>query len=307
LFFSLSLVFHVLNFVGDGRLLGNGFTHFFIFQYVGLGAYYFLLALAVVYLALDSLFREATISKKYFVTLGVVGGFFLAYYSPFLADPLHAHRTPDVLDYKRLRDIVEIRETKNLPPLSSRELAETVKFASLGEDEALEIRQARVDQLLPYLEGQNYVILVFKPLYMNTIYMSVLSIGFILLFFGYQYMKDPPQGAYIDKIMFMFLVFSSLEVFHAWSFVKSLEWTISAQMVQIGQMMSLVVLIVIAGFFLLRLRFITSVKGEFYEQELATRPAGITRWRDALDDLVIERFFNRKVLAGRLFVDPRRK
>jgi hypothetical protein len=47
--------------------------------------------------------------------------------------------------------------------------------------------------------------------------MSVIGIGFILLFFGYQYMKDPPQGAYIEKMMFLFLLFCSMEILHAWS------------------------------------------------------------------------------------------
>jgi hypothetical protein len=62
----------------------------------------------------------------------------------------------------------------------------------------------------------------------------------------------------------------------------------------------------IAIFFLLRLRFITSANGEFYEQEIAASPMGITRWRDTLDNILVEKFFNRKVLLGRLLVDPTR-
>ncbi len=137
--------------------------------------------------------------------------------------------------------------------------------------------------------------------------MSVLCIAFVLLFFGYQFMKDPPQGAYIEKIMFLFLVFSSLEAMHAWSFVKSMDWSFAKEMFKLGQYMSLAVLLPIALYFGTRLHFITSVKGEYYEQEVAARPAGITRWRDALDDLIIDRFFNRKAIVGRMLVDPNRK
>lgn len=151
------------------------------------------------------------------------------------------------------------------------------------------------------------MILVYKPLYMNVIYMCILSLAFILLFFGYQYMKDPPQGAYIEKIMFLFLVFCSLEILHAWAFVKSLEWQAFAETMRIGQYVSIAVLLLIALFFALRLRFITSVKGEFYEQELALSPSGVTRWRDSLDNLVIEKFLDRKVLLGRMFVSPLKK
>jgi hypothetical protein len=107
--------------------------------------------------------------------------------------------------------------------------------------------------------------------------------------------------------MFLLLVFCSLEVLHAWICVKSVEWTISAEMFTVGQYMSSSVLALVAIFFGLRLHFITSIKGEYYEQEVATRPSGITRWRDALDDLVIDKFFNRKAVLGRMLVDPNQK
>jgi len=107
--------------------------------------------------------------------------------------------------------------------------------------------------------------------------------------------------------MFLFLIFCSMEVLHAWLLVKNIEWTISEQLVAMGQYMSLGVLVLIAFSFAMRLRFITSVKGEYYEQELATRPAGITRWRDAVDDLVLANFFNRKAIIGRMLVDPNEK
>ncbi len=63
----------------------------------------------------------------------------------------------------------------------------------------------------------------------------------------------------------------------------------------------------VAVFFGLRLRFIMSAKGEFYELELAQRPAGVTRWRDTLDNMVVDSFFNRKSIVGRLFVVPRER
>jgi putative effector of murein hydrolase len=163
---------------------------------------------------------------------------------------------------------------------------------------------SRTAELYPYLTGDNYKVLVFRPLYMNGIYMSVLCIAFVLLFFGYQYMKDPPQGAYIEKIMFLLLVFSSMEIFHAWAAVKTIEWKTFSDLWWMGHYVSVFLHLLISVFFALRLRFITSVKGEFYEQELVTSPTAITRWRDTLDNLVIEKFFNRKLLLGRMLVDP---
>jgi hypothetical protein len=115
-------------------------------------------------------------------------------------------------------------------------------------------------------------------------------------------MKDPPQGAYIDKIMLLFLIFCTMEIMHAWSFIKSVEWQSFYELLSMGNAVSLCVLVLIAVFLGLRLRFIRSVKGEFHEQEILVSPGNVTRWRDALDDLVIAHFFNRKAILGRLFV-----
>ncbi|MEK7250960.1 MAG: hypothetical protein AAB209_11125, partial [Bacteroidota bacterium] len=163
----------------------------------------------------------------------------------------------------------------------------------------------RVEDLYPYLSGSNYMTLLLKPIYLNAIYMCLLGVGLILLFFGYQYKKDPPQGAYIEKMMFFFLMFCTLEVFHAWSFIKTIEWQSSLQIFEIGQFLSAVILAIIAIFFALRLRFITSPSGEFYEHEIVESPSSVTRWRDALDNLVIAHFFRRNELVGRFFVDPK--
>ncbi|MEK7672105.1 MAG: hypothetical protein AAB344_07800, partial [Bacteroidota bacterium] len=166
-------------------------------------------------------------------------------------------------------------------------------------------RVQRVVDLYPYLSGSNYMTLLLKPVYLNAIFMCVLGVGLILLFFGYQYKKDPPQGAYIEKMMFFFLIFCTLEVFHAWSFIKTVEWQAFSDYVIIGQYLSAAVLACVAVLFGLRLRFITSASGEFYEHEIVESPSSVTRWRDALDNLVIAHFFRRNELVGRFFVDPK--
>ena len=109
-----------------------------------------------------------------------------------------------------------------------------------------EAKLGRIAQLYPYLHDKNYLILLWKPIWYYLVFMGVLTVGFILLFFGYQYMKDPPQGAYIDKMMFLFLLFSSMEVLHNASAIKALEWGTFAEIVGAGQYVSTVVLVGIA-------------------------------------------------------------
>ncbi len=312
LFFSTSVLFHLYNFLGVSILPNIPYLRFYFTQFVALSTYFFLLALCVVYLAIDALFREFRSFQKYLLALAIVGGFFGYYYAPFFADPLYAYRTETALNFKELSQAATSFENREGRAPTAEELVQStemhmwrdgVQVGVLYPDE----RARRVNELFPYLPGESFKILFLAPLYRNVIYMNVICVGFILLFFGYQYRKDPPQGAYIEKIVFLLFLFCSMEILHAWSFIKSLEWQTFYEITGIGQYVSALFLLLICGFFWLRLRFITSVNGEFYELEIVSRPAGITRWRDWLDEMVIAHFFNRKAILGRLFVRPGRK
>jgi hypothetical protein len=313
-FFGMAPLFHFYNFIGFLFPPPVAQTiRFYFTQYVGLGAYFFLLALAIVYLTVDALFREFRAVQKYFLALAIVGGFFGYYYGVYFSDPRHVYNTEVALNWKELNKSYEAyqKEFDVIPaPVDLAAVTEMHSWQNGATVGVLypEERLRRVVELYPYLAGNNYIILFMAPLYRNVIYMNVLCAGFILLFFGYQYRKDPPQGAYIEKIVFFLFLFCSMEILHAWSFIKSVEWQSFFEMTSIGQYASASILLMVSVFFALRLKFIRSVNGEFYEVEIVSRPTGITRWRDALDDLVIAHFFNRRAILGRLFVkDPRTK
>jgi hypothetical protein len=241
-----------------------------------------------------------------------VGGFFVFNYWPFFIDPLYSYHTPEIADWKALdRSYTCYVEANGTAP-TPEALANSTELYSWGSSDrgrplALDEKVARTNALYPYLVGTNYQVLLSRPLYSSIVNMSLVCVGFIFLFFGYQIIKDPPQGAYIEKIMFLLLVFCTLEIVHAWTFINSLNWGGFTEVFIVGQYVSVFVLLLMAVFFGLRLRFITSAKGEFYEQELAISPGSITRWRDTLDNLVIQKFFNPKVIIGRLLVDPSRR
>lgn len=304
LFFGVSILFHAYYFVGTIFFVGNTMAPLYYFQYISAGLYFFLLAFAIGYLTIDLLFRDFKIFQKYLLALAIVGGFFSYYYHPYFSNPNYLYTTNEIREWKELDAVNSdfAGQTLSIVELvtSLSKTEEAPLLNRLTEDERLQ----RVTELYPYLSVSNYKILILKPIYLNAIYMCVLCVGLILLFFGYQYKKDPPQGAYIEKMMFLFLIFCTLEIFHAWSFVKAIEWQSFSDFVVVGQYLSGFVLALIAIFFALRLRFISSAKGDFYEQEIMESPAAVTRWRDALDNLVIENFFDRKHLLGRLFVDP---
>jgi len=311
-FFAVSILAHLYNFVGTVFFRGELFARLYASQYLFFGLFYLLLALALVYLTIDVLFRDFSVLRKYFLALAIVFGFFGYYYYPVLSDPKYVYTTPEIKDWKVLdKSFAEYRNIHSVEP-SAEILAGRVVLSAWRQGQEVGIlddqsKYERVSELYPYLFGSNYKILLYRPIYMSVVYMCVVCVGFILLFFGYQYAKDPPQGAYIEKIMFLFLIFTSIELLHAWSFAKSVEWETYSHIVAVGEYISLGVLLMIIIAFSARLRFITSPKGEFYEQELATNAASVTRWRDAIDDLVLASFFNRKAVIGRMYVERSRE
>jgi hypothetical protein len=308
-FFLLGFSAHIYSFIGPGLLFftDERYARLYANQYVFYGLYFFLCAFSIAYLTLDVLFRDFRTYQKYLVTFAIVGAFFGYYYEGYVLDPKYTHHTADVADHKALYTAWEQYVSSHDDTPSPEILAGMTELSTWKNGRAVgtlypEERLSRVRALYPYLPD-NYAVLVYKPIWFDVIHMCVVSIGFILLFFGYLYMKDPPQGAYIEKIMFLLLVMCSLEILHCWTAIKTIEWQAAGAVWMVGQYFSAIVFLLMAGAFAMRLRFITSIKGEFYEQELATSPKGVTRWRDAMDNLVVEKFFNRKLILGRMFVE----
>lgn len=295
------------NFIPDD----GGLTRFFFFQYVGIIGYYFALTFSIAYVTFDQLATNLKFGQKYLLVFVVVGGCFVYYHYPFLSDPRHVYSTADAKDLEMLRaTLEEMRGHLGQAP-TAQDLASVINLPNHDQEFSsdklpMSANLARIVQLLPFLVGENnYVVLYVRPLYVTTVQMCVVALGFIILFFGYQYAKDPPQGAYIEKMMFLFLIFVTMEILHAWSYVKSVEWASFYEIMNAGQVISVGILLLIGLVMVLRLRFITSPKGQFYEREIIENPAGITRWRDAVDDLMLHYFFNRKTVLGRLFADRR--
>jgi hypothetical protein len=305
-FFSFSLFQYLYNYIGvGGSLLANeAFARHYYYQYVGSLGFYFFLSLAIIYTVVDSLFRDFKVYQKYLLALLVVGGFTVLYYHPYFQDAKFLYKTEDILNWKALDSARTAYIEANGTEPSAADLAKRVNLhawkdgAAVGDLYAQQNAQ-RIENLSRYLAGDNYLVLLWKPIYTNVIYMNVVCLFFLLLFFGYQYKKDPPQGAYVDKIMFLFLLFCSMEILHAWGYIKAVEWDTMTEIFLAGQCITIGILLFMVLFFGLRLRFITSVKGEFYESELVHNAQHITRWRDWVDNLVVHYFLNPKALRGR--------
>src|SRR3990172_6801544 len=307
LFFFIGSLQFLHIFIGRGGVILQDLPYANVYsaQYLLLSLYPFAQSYALIYVVIDSLFRDTATSRKYLVTLLIAGGFFVYYYYPILQDPLYLYKTHDIEDFRTLDKAVSNLRSEGIDPTPV-SISEVVALEAwegsrpigqLFEDD--EIR--RISEILPYLEGDNYVLLIYRPLYLNVVYLSILCIVFVLLFFGYQYQKDPPQGAYIEKIVFMFLPLASFEALHNYSYVRSIEFETFKHIATLGHFLTFANLIVLSIFFSLRLSFIRSIKGEFYERELVLDSEHISRWRDGIDNLVVRHFLNPKTIHGRLF------
>jgi len=300
-FFICGIIQMLQIFMGFVLFPSEQYAYVLFWQYF-LITYIFFLSIAIVYLVIDLLFREFKIYQKYIVTLSIVLTFFILYFNPFFSDPFYLYNVEEIKQWKTIEEKIESEDEIPTPAeLASRITLQTWKDGKPIGDLFPEANLRQMEYLSPYLEGDNWMVLLTKPLYMGHIYMNVLLIGFILLFFGYQYKKDPPQGAYIDKMMFLFLIFCSMEVLHFWGSLKSVGWNSYIEISNIGQYITVFLELLLALFFSLRLAFITSAQGEFYESELAINPQQISRWRDWVDDLVLSHFFTSKPFLGRFF------
>lgn len=301
IFFSLSVLQMGNDFIGFAFLADSKYAAFYYFQYLYL-ANIFMLSLAVLYLVVDVLFHDFSVLQKYVAATAIVVSFFLFYFHPFFSDPQYLYSTQEIKQWKSL--------SSQLPAdgefLPSTEIASRLTLQSWENGAPVgdlypEENLRRIEELTPYLSGDNWMVLFLKPIYLQNIRMNIMLIACILLFFGYQYKKDPPQGAYFDKIMFLLLLLSSMEILHNYGYIKSVEWGSWTELFSIGQYVTFVVEILMVLFFALRLNFITSVQGEYYESELASNPTRVTRWRDWVDNLVLSHFFDYKLFNGRLF------
>jgi hypothetical protein len=304
LYFGMSLMWFVYDFVGKAIFLESKYASFLYFQYLSI-AYTFAASLAVLYLVIDFLFTDFKVSQKYALSLGIVTIFFAVVFFPFFKEPLSSYLSEDIKQWKTLSTYVQ--EKGEIPTTLEIASGVTLNVWSEGKEVGAlnpEANLARIEELTPYLEGDNWNVLLMKPLYQKIIYVNVLIVGFVLLFFGYQFKKDPPQAAYIDKIMFLILMISSMDILHNWGYIKSVEWGSMTELFSAGQYITVFAELMMVLFFSLRLKFITSATGEYYERELEQNPKQVSRWRDWVDNIVIANFFNWKAINGRLFQKP---
>lgn len=305
LFFSNVFLQIAYHFGLHDIIIQSKYSSVFVYQYFYIYSH-IMFALAIIYLVIDFLFRNLNVLRKYIISVSIVLLLGSYYFHDFFIQPDYLYKTENIAYYKAVSKAVDDYITQNNRYPAPNEILNSVELniANANINIGLlnnEAKLEKIKNIMLYLDSDSWIVLLYQPLHTNLLYINVFILLFIFLYFGYQYTKDPPQGAYIDKIMYIMLFVVSLDLLHQWAFIKNIEYRQYASLFDIGQYFSILAYFGLSVFFYARLKFIKSVVGEFYEIELQTNPTGITRWIDGIDRFILNHFTNSKDLKGRLF------
>jgi hypothetical protein len=272
--------------------------------------YFLLLTFSVTYLVLDRFLPSHRISMKYIATVIIAIGGWTAICHPYLSDPDYLRNRPEFLDFGQVRNAIADLKKAGVTDPSASEIASFAQLKLVGDvkensHSTLEGRTRRVSDILPFNRGFDYGTLYWKPLYMDSLWFGLWCSLFLIGSMVFKFIKDPPEGAYVEKIIWCLLVYCSFEALHMYAYTQSTRWEVLVAVTEIGIYVSLVTMIILLSLFALRMRFMLSIEGNYYERRLWSDPDRVTRWRDAFDNWVLRQFMNPVELDRRFLVQHR--
>jgi hypothetical protein len=282
-------------------------TGFFFYEY-SLILYFPLLMFSVGYLVIDLALDRSRVLHKYLFVLLVTVIASVSFFFPYITDRKFLYSTTDIQDYRAIRSAIEKLQKTGVPMPSSNEIATVVHFAiSGGSTPANELpklaREARVSAILPYMKGYDFQVLIYRPLWWDCFGMSLVCVIFLVFSIAHQFVADPPGGAYFEKVVWCFLLYCGFEVLHYYAYTEVISWEMFGQVELLGWYLSMCVMLIVLSLFIVRLRFIRSIEGQYYENRLIMDPSRITRWRDAFDNWVLRHFMRRNELEDRFVIE----
>jgi len=286
----------------------NSWSDHYFYQYSWL-VYFLLLSLCVILLAIDYAVTVRSIYVKYAVALVIVGAVWLVVFYPFIVDARYLYNVDDYRNFIAVRTSVTSLQSQGIANPSTEQIVSQAQLTLAGivpNDETFHVEEERyVAHLREYLPGSNRILLILKPLWNSCSRISLLSVVLLLFCIMHQYFVDSPRGAYMEKIVWCLLPYCGFEALHFYTYTTVTNLDALTNIVEVGVYLSMAVMWMLILIFSLRLRFIETVEGKFYERRLLSDPSRITRWRDALDSWILKEFMNPGELDRR-FLTKRR-
>jgi hypothetical protein len=274
--------------------------------------YFFLLFVCVLFLVIDQFLANRRLLEKYAIVLIASGILWTIVAYPYVSDPKVLAKEPAYLDYVAIRLTLDhLKSTGNASPAMS-EIASSIALdkrtvnmplAALGKDK----REQRIAEILPYIPDINGVLLLYEPLWTRC---ALIALACAILLVGlsvWQYVVDMHVSAYLEKIAWCLLLFCICEALHFYLYTKASDSGLQHIMEVIGQYLSTSIIFIISILCLIRLHFIDTVEGKFYERWLMNDPSRITRWRDSFDNWILRQFMDPGELDRRFLMQRRNR
>jgi len=287
--FGLAPLLVLSSYVGTSILPGGEIARFYTHLYVNSVFLPFMTILSVTYIALDYYFRTAGPGRKYLFSVV----FAVLALAPFLGrdavHPVSIFREPAWQEYRHIKWTSDELTKEGIFPTPK---AIAGKITQLGWDGRTpeEIRK-KVNVIFPFLEGQNYTMLFWRPVHLSIAGVHGVSVGIIIMLLISIYRSDRPTYAYMDKILLFLGICGILEIFHNLGFAFSDTLAGYYRLSEVGQSFTILFFLVLTGVFSLKLRFLARGAGSYYDRTLAMNPQETTRLIDDIDKLVLTTFF----------------
>jgi hypothetical protein len=305
--FGFSVLLYASIFMGSVLFRDEPYISVYYHEYVNKIGYNALLALTVVYLIVDFWLQKKRTITKYMLSFFFSAVLLAPLYYPYFQDPLYLYRAEEYSRYLKLKTasqslMKEKGADLTVAGVTERFLSKNSQTLSANEVENNGREKDGHRRLISQLGHESEVVLFWKPLNLDTVYVNLVLVGLLLVFYFAKFLRDRPQGAYFEKITLLLFLFCSLEALHAWAFTKSADTQLYYSIHSISQYLSIGVLLGLVYMCSVRLRFLLSPVGQYYERQVLLRPERISRWRDEIDRLILKSLLRRTPFVDRLAI-----
>ncbi len=299
LLFGSGLLLLLSLFAGSSFLKGSTYGPFLYYLYVNKAGLALVSSLAVLSVAVDYVFHRFSAMRKLLLTLVLAGTLVYSLFSSFVVHPFNLFKEWDYLVLYGMTQAQSTLQPGNVARLSDADLAATISRQapktsplSVARTNSEELT-ADVGRLREYLQGDGLTKVFWRPLDLALIYLRVALLAVIALLLAMFYRTNAHLGAYVDKILILFFLFFSMEIFHTAGFLLTSNPEAFHTVFRVGQYFTIFCLLLMVYAYDLKLRFVLSVAGKYYEFAVQRTPEKVTRWRDELDQLILRAFLKR--------------
>ncbi len=300
LFFGSIVFLFASSFVGTTLFTGYKFSVVYYHTLVNKIALTLFLFHAILYAILDYLLERRSVIFKYVLSIAATACLAFLVFQPYLTNPMNLYREHQYLALDRIDAAAEVFKSANRREPTAPELLTAVQHMATEKDVA--VTQEDIRDLAPYMKDGGDIAVFWKPIDLQTVYADTLVAVLIIAFLIKLYRSEKAFHSYADKMLIVFLVLCILNIIHTLGNIYATTLSSYLAIFQIGHIFTLIISLLLVYILDLKLRFVLSASGKYYEETLLASPAKVTRFRDEIDQLILKTFLVKDNFKGRFLV-----